>query len=227
MSICSKAMVLSAMEASGLVPVFYHDDAAVAKKVLKGCYDGGIRLFEFTNRGDFAHETFRELSRLAQAQLPGMLLGAGSVSDPGTAALYIQLGARFIVGPLFHPAVAALCHRRGIPYIPGCATPTEIGNAQEAGCDICKVFPGETLGPGFIKAVLAPMPWSRLMVSGGVQPTRESLGAWFRAGACCVSIGSGLFPPALVAESDGEKMAEHSRRIVALVQEVRSDIQGL
>ncbi len=189
-----KLAVLNKMAQAPVVPVFYHNDAATACKVLKACYDGGIRAFEFTNRGDFAHEVFAEVVRFAAAECPEMAVGVGSVVDPATASLFIQCGACFVVGPMFNPAVAAVCNRRGVPYTPGCGTVTEVGNAQEAGCDLCKVFPGDVLGSKFVKGLLAPMPWSRLMVTGGVEPTQENLTAWFKAGVFCVGMGSKLFP---------------------------------
>ena len=117
-----KLQVLATMQQTGLVPVFYHADAAVAKQVLKACYDGGVRAFEFTNRGDFAQEVFAELVKYAAAELPGMILGIGSVVDPGTAALYLQLGANFVVGPIYNPAVVPVCNRRLVPYCPGCGS---------------------------------------------------------------------------------------------------------
>ena len=157
----SKIEVISQMRATGMVPVFYHADIEVAKKVMTACYEGGVRVFEFTNRGEFAHEIFAQLSKFAAAHCPDMILGAGSVVDAGTAALYLQLGANFIVGPLFNAEVARVCNRRLVPYIPGCGTVTEIGTAQEVGCDVCKVFPaGEVGGPAFVKNIKAPMPWS-------------------------------------------------------------------
>ena len=135
-----KLQVLTAMKETGIVPVFYHSDPVVAKQVLKACYDGGIRVFEYANRGDFAQGVFSVLVKYAEAELPGMIMGIGSVVDPATAAMYIQLGANFVVGPLFNPAVAPVCNRRLIPYCPGCGSVTEVGMAQEAGCDICKVL---------------------------------------------------------------------------------------
>ena len=185
-----------------MVPVFYHSDAEVAKQVLKACYEGGVRAFEFTNRGDFAQLVFKELAFYVREALPGMILGAGSIPDPATAALYIQLGADFIVSPGFNPEVAKVCNRRLIPYVPGCGTVTEVEMAQEAGCDLCKVFPGDVLGPAFVKSILAPMPWSRLMVTGGVKPERANLEAWFKAGVSCVGMGSQLFPKDAVADGD-------------------------
>ena len=204
----SKLKVIQTMKETGMIPVFYNPDVEIGKKVLKACYDGGVRVFEFTNRGDFAQEVFGELVKYADKELLGMIVGIGSVVDPATAAIYIQLGANFVVGPLFNPAVAPICNRRLIPYCPGCATPTEIGMAQEAGCDICKVFPGDVLGPAFVKGVMAPMPWSQLMVTGGVKPTRENLEGWFKAGVACVGMGSNLFPKEAIAEGDWNRISE-------------------
>ena len=154
----SKIEVLQAMRTTGIVPVFYNPDLQTSINVLKACYEGGIRVFEFANRGDFAHEIFGELVKFANKHLEGMILGIGSVVDPSTAALYIQLGANFVVGPLFNPEIAPICNRRLIPYCPGCASASELGAAQQLGCDVCKVFPGDVLGPTFVKGIKAPMP---------------------------------------------------------------------
>ena len=181
-----KIAVLAKMEAAPIVPVFYHKDAEVAKQVVKACYEGGIRAFEFTNRGDFAHEVFAEVVKFAAKECPEMAIGVGSIVDPATAALYLQLGACFIVGPLFNPEISKICNRRLVPYTPGCGTISEVGFAQECGCDLCKVFPGDVLGPKFVKGLLAPMSWSKLMVTGGVEPTAENLKSWFDAGVFCV-----------------------------------------
>ena len=216
-----KQDVLSAIEQTGIVPVFYNADIEVSKNVLKACYDGGIRAFEFANRGDHAQEVFKELSKYAAAELPGMVLGVGSVVDAGTASIYLQLGANFVVGPLFNPDVAKVCNRRLVPYAPGCGTVTEVGYAQEAGCDLCKVFPGDVLGPAFVKALRAPMPWSKLMVTGGVKPTRENLEAWFEAGVFCVGMGSNLFPKDLIAAGNWPGITALCRESLDIVEKVR------
>lgn len=203
--------VMARMKQAPVVPVFYSSDPAVACNVLKACYEGGIRAFEFTNRGDFAHEVFAQVVKFAAAECPDMAVGVGSVVDPATAALYLQLGACFVVGPLFNPAVATVCNRRCVPYIPGCGTVSEVGNAQEAGCTVCKVFPGDVLGPKFVKGLLAPMPWSKLMVTGGVEPTAENLASWFKAGVFCVGMGSKLFPKDKVAAADWSYITDKCR----------------
>ena len=216
-----KIQVLTAIGETGIVPVFYNGDVEVAKNVLRACYEGGIRAFEFANRGDFAQEVFGELVKYANAELPGMIVGIGSVVDPGTAAMYIQLGANFVVGPLFNPAIAPICNRRNIPYAPGCGTVTEVGMAQEAGCDLCKVFPGDVLGPAFVKGLRAPMPWSRLMVTGGVKPTRENLEGWFKSGVYCVGMGSNLFPKDAIAAGDWARISALCKEAIDIVKEIR------
>ncbi|MBQ9476512.1 MAG: bifunctional 4-hydroxy-2-oxoglutarate aldolase/2-dehydro-3-deoxy-phosphogluconate aldolase [Bacteroidales bacterium] len=217
----SKLQVLQTMKETGIVPVFYNADIEISKNVLKACYDGGIRLFEFTNRGDFAQEVFKPLVKYANAELPGMIMGIGAIVDPGTASLYIQLGANFVVGPLFNPAIAPICNRRLIPYCPGCGSVSEVGAAQELGCDVCKVFPGDVLGPAFVKGLRAPMPWSQLMVTGGVKPTRENLEGWFKAGVLSVGMGSNLFPKDVIAAGDWGKITQLCRDALAIVKEVR------
>lgn len=216
-----KIQVLTAIRETGIVPVFYNGNLEISKNVLKACYEGGIRAFEFANRGDFAQEVFGELVKYANKELPGMIVGIGSVVDPGTAALYIQLGANFVVGPLFNPAIAPICNRRNIPYAPGCGSVSEVGAAQEAGCDLCKVFPGDVLGPAFVKGLRAPMPWSKLMVTGGVKPTRENLEGWFKAGVFCVGMGSNLFPKDVIAAGEWSKISDLCRDALEIVAQVR------
>lgn len=197
-----KIQVLGKMQATPMVPVFYHANAEVAKQVIKACYEGGVRAFEFTNRGDFAHEVFAECVKFAAKECPELAMGVGSIVDAPTAALYIQLGACFVVGPLFNPEIAHVCNRRLVPYVPGCGTVSEIGMAQELGCDVVKVFPGDVYGPAFVKGMMAPCPWSKIMVTGGVEPTVENLSKWFKAGAFAVGMGSCLFPKEVVAAED-------------------------
>lgn len=214
----SKLQVIGAMASTGIVPVFYNKDLEISKNVVKACYDGGIRAFEFTNRGDFAQEVFGELVKFAAKECPDMILGIGSVVDPATAAMYLQLGANFVVGPLFNPEVAKVCNRRLVPYTPGCGSVSEIGFAQEVGCDVCKVFPaGNVGGPSFVKNVKAPMPWSQLMVTGAVEPTEENLSAWFKAGVMCVGMGSNLFPADVIESKSWSKISEMCRSALAIV----------
>ena len=218
----NKIQVLTAMKETGMVPVFYHADAEVAKAVVKACYEGGVRAFEFTNRGDFAQEVFGELVKYANRELPGMILGVGSVVDPATAALYIQLGANFVVGPLFNPEISKICNRRLIPYTPGCGSVSEIGAAQETGCDLCKVFPGDVLGPKLVKGLLAPMPWSKLMVTGGVSPDEENLTSWIKAGVFCVGMGSKLFPKDVIAAGNWQAITDKCVEALGYIAKARA-----
>ena len=212
-----KIEVLQRMSATRMVPVFYNKDIEVAKNVVKACYDGGVRAFEFTNRGDFAHEVFGQLMKFVRQECPELALGVGSIVDAPTAALYMQMGADFVVGPLFNPEVARVCNRRCVSYIPGCGTISEVGMAQEMGCDVCKVFPGDVLGPKFVKGLMAPMPWSKLMVTGGVEPTAENLKAWKDAGVFCVGMGSKLFPKDKVAAGDWSYVIEKCRESIQIL----------
>lgn len=217
-----KIDVLAKMRITGIVPVFYHSNPEIAKQVVKACYDGGVRAFEFTNRGDFAHEVFAEVVKYAAKECPELAVGVGSVVDPATAALYLQLGACFVVGPLFNPEVARVCNRRSVPYTPGCGTVSEVGAAQECGCDLCKVFPGDVLGPKFVKGLTAPMPWSKLMVTGGVEPTRENISAWFAAGVYCVGMGSKLFPKDKIAAADWQYISDKCAEAIGYAAECRT-----
>ncbi len=206
------------MKATPIVPVFYHKDATVVNNVIKACYEGGIRVFEFTNRGDFAHEVFAECAKFAARNCPEMILGVGSVVDAPTASLYIQMGASFIVGPLFNPDIAVVCNRRLVPYCPGCGTISEIGKAQECGCDVTKIFPGEVLGSTFVKNLVAPCPWSKVMVTGGVSPTEESIREWFAAGVFCVGMGSKLLPKEVITSGDWDSITRKCRECLSFVR---------
>ena len=214
--------VLDAIVSTGMVPVYYNKDVEVAKQVVKACYEGGVRAFEFTNRGDFAHEVFAELNKFAAKECPDLVLGVGSIVDAGTASLYLQLGANFIVGPLFNPEIAKVCNRRLVPYTPGCGSVSEIGFAQEVGCDLCKIFPaGNVGGPSFVKNIKAPMPWSMIMATGAVEPTEENLSAWFKAGVTCVGMGSKLFPNEMIATGNWEAISSLCRDALTTIKKYR------
>lgn len=212
-----KIQVLAKIKETGMVPVFYHSDVEVAKQVILACYKGGVRAFEFTNRGDFAHEVFAECVKFAAKECPELALGVGSVVDAPTASLYIQLGACFVVGPLLNADIAKVCNRRLVAYCPGCGSVSELGYAQELGCDLTKVFPGDVYGPAFVKGVMAPCPWSKIMVTGGVSPDKENLTAWIKAGAFCVGMGSKLFPKDVVASQDWNYITEKCKESLSYI----------
>jgi 2-dehydro-3-deoxyphosphogluconate aldolase/(4S)-4-hydroxy-2-oxoglutarate aldolase len=217
----SRLKVLTIMIETGMVPVFYHSDPEIAARVISACAEGGVRCFEFTNRGDQAHEVFREMIVRFKSD-ERVILGAGSILDPATAALYIQLGANFIVGPILNPEVARLCNRRKVAYSPGCGSASEISQAEELGVEICKIFPGGAVGgPGFVKDLLGPMPWSRLMPTGGVEATEESVTGWIKAGVACVGMGSKLFPSEMIASGNYGAITDKVKQVLAWVQAAR------
>jgi 2-dehydro-3-deoxyphosphogluconate aldolase/(4S)-4-hydroxy-2-oxoglutarate aldolase len=215
--------VLQTMIASGLVPVYYHQELETAKKVARAAALGGARVLEFSNRRDFAWQLFSALNQWCAAELPELILGAGSVVDPGTASLYINNGANFIVGPVFSAEVARTCNRRKVAYLPGCGSAGEISMAEEHGVEICKLFPGgEMGGPAFVKNILGPMPWSLLMPTGGVDATRgESIAAWLKAGAACVGIGSKLISSELIAAGDFGALSKKTAEVLHSINEAR------
>ena len=190
------------MAEQGMVPLFYNPDIDLCKSIVKACYDGGARLLEFTNRGDYAHEVFRDLNKYCEVECPEMILGVGSVTDAGAASLYMQLGANFVVTPVLREDIAIVCNRKKVLWSPGCGTLTEICRAEELGCEIVKLFPGGIYGASFVKGIKGPQPWTSIMPTGGVSPTRENLSAWFDAGVTCVGMGSKLISKEIVAKKD-------------------------
>ena len=204
-----------------MVPLFYHPDVEVGKKVLKACYDGGARLMEFTSRGDFAHEVFTELNKYALKELPGMMMGVGSVTDAAAASLYMQLGANFVVTASLREDVAMVCNRRKVPYSPGCGSLTEIARAEELGAEIVKLFPGSVYGPGFVKAIKGPQPWTSIMPTGGVTTDADNLKGWFGAGAACVGLGSQLISKDIIQNGDFDGLEKNVRETLALIAKIR------
>jgi 2-dehydro-3-deoxyphosphogluconate aldolase/(4S)-4-hydroxy-2-oxoglutarate aldolase len=220
----SRLDVLNTTLELGLVPIFYHRDVQVAKNVVAACAAAGSRVVEFTNRGDFALHVFGEVSQHFSQVDPSVVLGVGSVIDAPTAAMYIANGANFVVGPLLNPEIARLCNRRKIAYVPGCGSVTEISRAEELGVEIVKVFPGGPVGgPAFVKAVLGPCPWTRIMPTGGVDATEESIKDWFRAGVACVGMGSKLIRKDLVAAGDWAAITAKVQQVLTWIQEAREE----
>ena len=218
----SRIEVANVMKSTGLVPLFFHDDIEVAKKVTKACYDGGARLLEFISRGDFAHEVFGALSKYCNQELPEMVLGVGSVTDAASASMYMALGANFVVTPVFREDIAIVCNRRKVMWSPGCGSLTEICRAEELGCEVVKLFPGGTYGPGFIKAIKGPQPWTSIMPTGGVSPTEENLKGWFDAGATCVGMGSKLITKEMVAKGDYAGLQSNCEKAMEVIRKVRT-----
>jgi 2-dehydro-3-deoxyphosphogluconate aldolase / (4S)-4-hydroxy-2-oxoglutarate aldolase len=222
MSRFSRIEVALKMAETGMVPVFFHSDPAVCKQVVKACYEGGVRLFEFTNRGDFATLIFAELNQWVIRDYPDLIMGAGSVMDAGTAAMYIALGANFIVSPVIDKKTARLCNKRKIAWSPGCGSATEITRAHELGAEVVKVFPGKEVGgPGFVKAIKGPMPWASLMPTGGVSPEEENLKAWFEAGVTCVGMGSRLFSKETLLRKDYAQITHTCKETLAIISKYK------
>ncbi len=217
-----KHVVIGKILELGLVPVFYEGDLETAKKIVQACAEGGAKVVEFTNRGDFAYQVFTELAKWVNKEYADVILGVGSVIDPSTAAIYINSGANFVVGPVFNPEIAKVCNRRKIPYSPGCGSASEISQAEEAGCDIVKVFPGQEVGgPKFIKNMRGPCPWVLLMPTGGVDSTRESISAWVKGGAAALGMGSKLISKELVSAGNFEEIAKKVEQCLWWIREAK------
>ena len=215
----TRIKVILKMRETGIVPVFYHKDPEICRNVIKAIYDGGIKVFEFTNRGDFAGEMFSDLNKWAAKEIPDMIMGAGSVVDPATAAYYIQSGANFIVSPILNPEMAKVCNRRKILWIPGCGSLSEINQAEELGAEIVKIFPGlATGGPDFVRAIKGPCPWTSIMPTGGVEPTLENLTEWFEAGVTCVGIGSNLITKEVIQKKDWKGLSAKVAGVVKIAR---------
>jgi 2-dehydro-3-deoxyphosphogluconate aldolase/(4S)-4-hydroxy-2-oxoglutarate aldolase len=215
--------VFLTMKETGVVPVFYHPDLDICKQTVKACYEGGIRAFEFVNRGDFAHEIFSELNKYVIKEFPGLLLGAGSIVDPATAAIYIQCGANFIVSPILNEEIAKVCNRRKILWVPGCGTLSEIGKAEELGAELVKIFPAsEVGGPSFVSSIKGPCPWTNIMPAGGVDLSRENLQQWFDAGITCVGMGSKLFTKDSIEKGDYLSLSIKVKSLMKTIQEIRT-----
>ena len=217
----SRLEVAQVMKDTGMIPLFFSNNLELSKKVLKACYDGGARLLEFTARGDFAHEVFGELTKYAVKELPGMIMGVGSVTDAASASLYMQLGANFIVTPVLREDIAIVCNRRKVLWSPGCGTLTEITRAEELGCEIVKLFPGDIYGPQFVKGVKGPQPWTSIMPTGGVSPTEENLRAWFEAGVTCVGMGSKLISKEIISNEDFKTLEIKVKEALAIIKNVQ------
>lgn len=217
----SRIEVINQMENSGMIPLFYHSDIEVAKNVLKACYYGGSRLLEFTNRGDFAFEIFKDLNKFAINELPGMILGVGSVTDSSSASQYMLAGANFVVTPVFRKDIAKICNRRKVLWSPGCGSLTEISKAEEMGCELIKLFPGSIYGPEFVKAIKGPQPWTSIMPTGGVNTSKENLKGWFDSGVSCVGIGSKLISSDILIAKDYKALEEKVKEVLKLIKEIR------
>ncbi len=205
-----------------LVPIFYNKDLELCKNIISACYEGGVRIFEFTNRGDFAHEVYSELQKFTHDNFPELALGVGSVFDSGTASLYIQLGANFIVSPILNREIAFTCNRRKVLWTPGCGTISEISEAESLGAEIVKIFPGAAVGgPNFIKAIKGPSPWTSIMPTGGVTPDKDNLKSWFHAGASVVGMGSKLITKEIINSANFNILTKKVKEVLKIINELK------
>jgi 2-dehydro-3-deoxyphosphogluconate aldolase / (4S)-4-hydroxy-2-oxoglutarate aldolase len=215
-----KTEILSKLSQYPLVPVFYNKDAELTRKILKSCYDGGIRAFEFTNRGENALEVFEEIYKYIRTDCPEMALGIGTIFNGKQAREFIDLGADFVVQPITSREVGEECQSHEVVWAPGAGTANEVYNAMSMGADIVKLFPGNVLGPGFVKSLKGPMPKVKLMVTGGVEPTEESINAWFKSGVTAVGLGSQLFPQDIIDKGDFGKLSEKISDLMKVVKQL-------
>lgn len=217
-----KSEIVAAIESDGIVPVFHSSRVETAIAVAGTLFSAGLSTFEFTNRSDRASHVFEGLTRWADEEAPHLVIGAGTIIDADAANEMIDLGAAFVFGPTFSEEVAAVCSDRDVLYVPGCATPTEIQTAYRHGCELVKLFPAHAIGgPSFLRAIRAPCPWVRAIPTGGLEPTDDSLRAWFEAGATAVGLGSKLIPPAIVEQEDWQSIARTARQVIAVARAVR------
>ena len=217
----TRHQVITEMHNSSMIPLFYDPDIEISKNIVQACYQGGARLLEFTNRGDFAHEVFRELIRFANESLPGMIIGVGSVTDAASASHYLMNGANFIVTPVLREDIAMVCNRRKVLWLPGCGSLTEIARAEELGAELIKLFPGSVYGPEFVKAIKGPQPWTSIMPTGGVTTEPDNLKAWFDAGVSCVGLGSKLISKELIKNQEYDQISNTIKKTLALIQTLK------
>ena len=217
----SRIEVAQKMKKTGLIPLFYHPDIEIGKRVFRACYNGGARLMEFICRGDYSHDIFKELHQFACSEFPEMAVGVGSISDANSASFYMQMGADFVVTPVLRKDVAMVCNRRKVLWSAGCGSATEIAQAEELGCEIVKLFPGGTYGPSFVKAIKGPSPWTEIMPTGGVSPEEKNLRAWFEAGVACVGMGSKLISKDLLEKGHFDALEQRVRDSLDVIQKVR------
>jgi 2-dehydro-3-deoxyphosphogluconate aldolase/(4S)-4-hydroxy-2-oxoglutarate aldolase len=217
----TQQQVIEGIKKTGIVPLFTHDNPEDAQQVIEAAYRGGIKVFEFTNRKSNSYEVFKHLVTIKQ-KYPDLMLGIGTIMDAVTTQKFIDVGADFIISPILKLEMAPVCADNQKPWIPGCATLTEIVTAKENGAEIIKVFPGSVLGPGFVSAIMPVIPTLQLMITGGVEPTEANLSAWFKAGATCVGMGSQLFTKEILTQKNWALLEEKVAECLAIASRVRS-----
>lgn len=216
----TKQEIFEEIKRTRVVPLFTHDDPTLAVEVLKAAYEGGIRVFEFTNRKKNSFQVFGSLVK-HRSQYPDLMLGIGTIMDPDTTLKFIDAGADFIISPILKTSMAEICHRYNKHWMPGCATLTEIVTAKEFGAEIIKIFPGSVLGPGFVSSIMPVVPDLNLMITGGVEPTEQNLSSWFKAGAMAVGMGSQLFTKEILDNRDWVQLKTKVSQALAIAAKQR------
>lgn len=214
--------LINKMEKTGLIPVFFHSDITIAKKVLSACAEAGITVFEFTNRGPEALAFFAELKKYASENHPELSLGIGTIFGREDAAKFKDVGADFIVSPALVPDLADYCKGADLLWIPGCATVSEVFQATQLGAQLVKVFPGNVVGAGFVQATKAVMPKVKFMPTGGVEPTTENLQAWFQSGVSCVGMGSSLFKKDVLQSGKLDLLQQQLIEVLDIIKSIRN-----
>ena len=215
-----EAALINQIKNEGMLPLFYHDDVTVCENVLQALYNGGVRCVEFTNRGVHALPNFKHLVSL-KTTMPGLILGIGTIKTPQDATSFIEAGADFLISPCFDASVADIAYMHKVLWIPGCMTPTEIHVAQKSGATLIKLFPGNVLGPGFVEAIKTLFTGVDFLVTGGVEPIEQNIGAWFKAGVAGVGLGSKLITKDVVANKNYTQLEIQTKELVQLIKKVQ------
>lgn len=206
----------------GILPLYFHKDVAVSTQVLRALYRAGIRVVEYTNRGEKAIDNFLQLRKVVDKELPGMQLGVGSIRNKIEATEYINEGASFIATPAVIESVAMLVQNNNLLWVPGCMTATEITLADDLGAILIKLFPGNLLGPSYISAIREIFPELLFMPTGGIEVSEESLSSWFKSGASVVELGAELISNNLLETEDYEGIEKLARQTLQTARSVRN-----
>ncbi len=206
----------------GVLPLFYHEDVSICIAVLKTLYEAGIRCVEFTNRGSKALANFASMIMERDASMPELTLGIGTIRSSDDATSFLEAGADFLVSPFFDSGVCDVAYMNKILWIPGCMTATEIHTAQNAGCSLIKLFPGNVLGPGFVEAVAPLFSGLNFMVTGGVDASEESIKAWFNSGVAAVGIGGKLISKNVLQNGDYQQLKTKTIEVLTIINKIKS-----
>ena len=214
----NKEAVLNIIIEQGMLPLFYHADKDLSLNIVKTLYDAGVRTLEYTNRGPAALENFRFLKESTK-DLTGFYLGIGTIKTAQEAQDFIDAGADYIVAPTVNEEVANLVNAKGLLWVPGCMTPTEISKAQSLGALLIKLFPANILGPGFMGAIKELFAGQKFIPTGGVEIEESNLKTWFKSGVCAVGMGSKMITKEILENGDLKSLRENTVKALALIKQ--------